>query len=164
MREPVRFQQSFDRVCRHVLNGIRVMPIVGLTCLWFCSVVSAQDARPAPSAATEDTRASAADTGGSGSRAPATEPPAATPAAAAPRTERRQTSLPARLSETPSTTSAQRGGPEAGSVRAASPAGDAGAPAPTGPQGGSGFLSGGTMVCSLMNSRRGAFSSIPTPS
>jgi hypothetical protein len=89
MREPVRFQQSSDRVCRYVLNGIRVMPIVGLTCLWFGSVVSAQDARPAPSAATEDTRAPAAESGGSGPRAPTSAAPAAGPAAAAPRTPAR---------------------------------------------------------------------------
>jgi biopolymer transport protein ExbB len=145
MREPVRFQKSSNRVCRHVLNVIRVMPIVGLTCLWYCFVVSAQDARPASSAATEDTRAPAADVGGSGSRAPASAAPAPGPAAAAPRTERPQTGLPAPLPETPSTTSAQPGGPAAGSVRAASPAGDAGAPAPTEPQSGSGFLSGATI-------------------
>ena len=141
MREPVRFQKSSDRVCRHVLNVIRVMPIAGLACLWFCSVVSAQDVRPAPSAATEDTRAPA-DAGGSGSGAPAS----AAPAVAAPRTEGPQTGLPAPLPEMPSTRSAQPGGPEVGSVHAASPAGDAGVPAPTGPQGGSGFLSGGTVL------------------
>lgn len=145
MREPLRFQKSSDRVCRHVLNVIRVMPIVGLASLWFCSVVSAQDARPAPSLATEDTRAPAGDAGGSGSRAPASAAPASGPAATAPRTEAPQTGLPVPLPATPSTTSAQPGGPEAGSVRAPSPAGDAGAPAPSGPQGGSGFLSGGTM-------------------
>jgi biopolymer transport protein ExbB len=134
MHEPVRFQKSSDRVCRHVLNVIRVMPIVGLACVWFCSVASAQDARPTPSAASEDTRAPAADAGG-----------AAGPAAAVPRTDHPQTGLPAPLPETPSTSSAQPGGPEVGSVRAPSPAGDGGAPAPTGPQGGSGFSSGGTM-------------------
>jgi biopolymer transport protein ExbB len=125
MREPV--QKSSDRVCRHVLNVIRVMPIVGLACLWFCSVVSAQDVRPAPSSATEDTRAPV-DAGGSGSGAPAS----GAPAAAAPRTQGPQTGLPAPLAETPSTRSAQPGGPEVGSVRAASPAGDAAAPASTG--------------------------------
>jgi biopolymer transport protein ExbB len=142
MREPMRFQKSSDRVCRHILDVIRVMPIVGLACLWFCSVVSAQDVRPASSAATEDTRAPA-DADGAGSRAPASA--AAGPAAAAPRTEGPQPGLPAPLPEKPSNTFAQPGGPEVGSVRAASHARDAGALAPTGPQGVSGLLSGGTM-------------------
>jgi biopolymer transport protein ExbB len=135
MREPVRFQKSSDRVCRHVLDVIRVVPIVGLACLWFSSVVSAQDMRPAPSPATEDTRAPAADAGGSGSRAPASAAPVAGPAVVTPRSEGPQTGVPVPRPETPSTTS----------VRAASPVGDAAAPAPTGPQGGSGILSGATM-------------------
>jgi len=143
MRQPVRFQQSSNRVCRHVLDVVRVTPIVGLACLWFCSVVIAQDMRPAPSAATEDTRAPAADAGGSGSRAPASAAPVAGPAVAAPRSE--GFGVPVPRPETPSTTSAQPGGPEGGSVRAASTPGDAGAPAPSGPQAGSGFLSGATI-------------------
>jgi biopolymer transport protein ExbB len=137
MREPLRFPLSCDRVCQHVLSFIRVMPVVGLACVWFCADGGAQDARPAPAAATEDARAPAADTIGPRSSPVETQvsvPPAGSPAAAPPRAEGPQTSA-------PSPSSAQPAVPEADAVRA----GAAAAPAPTEPQGGSGFLSG-TMV------------------
>jgi len=150
MRKPVRFPMSCDRVCEHVLSFIRVMPVVGLACVWFCSAVAAQEARPAPAAATEDARAPAGDTVGPRSTTPdgtpvSTTPPGG-PAVAAPRVEGSQTGVPAATPATPSAASAQPDVPEADSLRAgSSPAGATAAPPPTGSPGGSGFLSGGTI-------------------
>jgi biopolymer transport protein ExbB len=142
MRESLRFPISCNRVCQHVLSFIRVMPVVGLACAWFCAESGAQDARPAPPAATEDTRAPAADTVVPRSPSSGTQvsvPPAGSPAVAPPRGEGPQSSVPATGPETPSPASAQPAIPEPEAVRA----GAAVAAAPTEPQGGS---SGGTMV------------------
>ena len=140
MREPVRFPISYNQVCQQVLSLIRVMPVVGLTCVWFCSAAGAQDARPAPAAATEDARAPAADTVGPRSTAPA--PVSTSPAVAAPHAEGSQAGVPAGTPATPSAASAQPGVPESDSLRTgSSPAGAA--EAPTGSLGG--FLSGGTV-------------------
>jgi biopolymer transport protein ExbB len=145
MPESLRFPISCDRVCQHVLSFIRVMPVVGLACLWFCAEVGAQDARPAPAAPTEDARAPAADTVGPRSSSGETQvsvPPAGSPTVAPPRAEGPQTSVPATGRETPSPLSAQPAVPEADAVRA----GAAAAPPPTEPQGSSGFSSGAMVL------------------
>jgi len=137
MREPVRFPISYDRVCQHVLSFVRVMPVVGLACVWFCSAAGAQDTRPAPATATEDARSPAADTVEPRSAAPA---PASTgPAVAAPHAEGSQAGVPAATPGTPSAASPQPGVPDSDSLR--TPAGAAEAPA--GSPGG--FLSDGTV-------------------
>ena len=141
MREPVRFPKSCDRVRQHALNFIRVMPVVGLACMGLCSVVGAQDARPAPSA-TENTRAPV-DTGVPSSSAPVSAAPGAGRAVGAPRTEGPQTGVPVPLPETPSATSAQPGKSDSAPA-GASPAGGVAAPTPGGAQDGSGFLLGET--------------------
>jgi biopolymer transport protein ExbB len=134
MREPVRFPISYDRVCQHILSFIRVMPVVGLACVWFCSVAGAQDARPAPATATEDARAQAADSVGPRSTAPA--PVSTDPAVAAPHAEGSQTGVPAATPAPPSAASAQPGVPESDSQRTgSSPVGATEAPT----------LSGGTI-------------------
>jgi biopolymer transport protein ExbB len=144
MRELVRFPIPYDRVRQHVLSFIRVMPVVGLACVWFCSVAGAQDARPAPATATEDARAPAVDTVGPRLTAPVGTPVSAGPAVAAPRAEGSQAGVPAATPATPSATSAQPGVPESDPLRtSSSPAGVA--EAPTGSSGDSGSLSGGTV-------------------
>jgi biopolymer transport protein ExbB len=143
MPESLRFPISCDRVYQHVLTFIRVMPVVGLACVWVCAEVGAQDARPAPAAPTEDARAPAADAVGPRSSPGETQvsvPPAGSPTVVPPRAEGPQTSVPATGRETPSPPSAQPAVPEADAVRA----GAAAAP-PTEPQGSSAFSSG-TMV------------------
>jgi len=144
MRESLRFPISCDRVCQHVLSFIRVMPIVGLACVWFCAPGGAQDARPAPAAATEDARAPATDTvePRSSGGTPVSVAPTGSPTVAPPRAEVPPTSTPATAPETSSPASAQPAVPEGDAARA----GAAAAPAPTESQGGSGFLSGGTPV------------------
>jgi biopolymer transport protein ExbB len=142
MRESLRFPIFCDRVRQHALSFIRVMPVVGLACVWFCAESGAQDARPAPAAATEDARAPA-DTvvpRSSSGGAQVSVPPAGSPAVASPRGEGPQSSVPA--SQTPSPAPAQPAVPEADAVRA----GAAAAPAATEPPGGSGISSGGTIV------------------
>jgi biopolymer transport protein ExbB len=141
MRESLRLPTSCDRVCQHVLSFIRVVPVVGLACVWFCSGGSAQDARPAPSAATEDTRAPAADPVGPRSTAsPVSMPPEGSPTVAPRSAEVPQQSVPATRPETSSPASAQPAVSETDSVREGAPA----APASAEPPGGSGSLSGGT--------------------
>jgi biopolymer transport protein ExbB len=140
MRESLRFPTSCDRVYQHALSFIRVVPIVGLACVWFSSGGSAQDARPTPPAGTEDARAPAADTVRPSSTAsPVSTPPAASPTVAPSSAEVPQNNVPATRPETSSPASAQPGVPEADSVREGAPA----APAPAAPPGGSGFLSDG---------------------
>jgi biopolymer transport protein ExbB len=140
MREPVRFPISYDRVCQHVLSFVRVMPVVGLACVWFCSAAGAQDTRPAPATATEDARAPAADTVEPRSAAPA--PVSTGPAVGAPHAEGSQAGVPAATPATPSAASPQPGVPDSDSLRTgSSPAGAAEAPA--GSPGG--FLSDGTV-------------------
>ena len=140
MREPVRFPISYDRVCQHVLSFVRVMPVVGLACVWFCSAAGAQDTRPAPATATEDARAPAADTVEPRSAAPA--PVSTGPAVGAPHAEGSQAGVPAATPATPSAASPQPGVPDSDSLRiGSSPAGAAEAPA--GSPGG--FLSDGTV-------------------
>ena len=139
MREPVRFPISYDRVRQHVLSFVRVMPVVGLACVWFCSAAGAQDTRPAPATATEDARPPAADT--VGPRSPPPAPVSASPGVAAPQAEGSQAGVPAGTPATPSAIAAQPGVPD--SLRTgSSPAGATEAPA--GSPGG--FLSGGTVA------------------
>jgi biopolymer transport protein ExbB len=137
MRELLRFPISCDRICQHTLSFIRVMPIVGLACVWFCSASGAQDVRPAPS---ENARAPAVDTVGANSGTsggmPVSVPPAGSPTVVPPRAEVPQTSVPTTRPET----SSQPPLPEPDSGRAGATEGTA----PIEQQGGSGFLSRGT--------------------
>jgi biopolymer transport protein ExbB len=151
MRKPVRFPMSLDRVCEHVLSFICVIPVVGLACVWFSCGVAAQEARPAPAAATEDARVPAGDTVGPRSKGPDATSVSTAPAVAAPRAEGSQTGVPAATpaappAAAPSAASPQPDVPEADSMRAgSSPAGATAVPTPTGSPTGSGFPSGGTM-------------------
>jgi biopolymer transport protein ExbB len=137
MRESLRFPISCDRIRQHALSFIRVMPVVGLACVWFCSASGAQDVRPAPS---ENARAPAVDTVGPNSGAsrgtPVSVPSAGSPTVVPPRAEVPQTSVPTTHPETSSPASAQPALPEPDSGRAAATEGTA----PTEQQGGSGFL------------------------
>jgi biopolymer transport protein ExbB len=139
MRESLRFPISCRRVCQHAPRFIRVMPVVGLACVWFCSVSGAQDVRPAPSAATENARAPAIDTIGPSSGASGGTPVSVSPTVVSPRAEVPQANVTTRP-ETSSPASAAPALPEADSVRAGATEGTA----PAEPQGGSGFLPRGT--------------------
>jgi biopolymer transport protein ExbB len=151
MREPVQALTPSDRICRHVLSFIRVMPVVGLACISLPFVVGAQDVRRAPSAATGDLSAPAVDTVRPGDRpaAPAGTPvsaaPAGDPAVSAGRAEDSQAGAPAPIPQTSPASPARPGASQVPARAGSSPEDAAGTLTPTAPQGVSRFLPGGAM-------------------